>query len=191
MSGVGYDLLKENQKVKETELVINNEQGIKAFPYEQEFNADKNITFSKSGTGPVFISVFQDFWNNDPDEVATDFVINTHFEEDKKIFKAGKVTILNVNLEVKKDAEYIMIEVPIPAGFSYSDKTQGRNEDHREYHKNKVNIYFSKLSSGDYDFQIKLLPRFNGSFHLNPAKAEMMYFPVFFGRNETKWVKVN
>jgi hypothetical protein len=31
---------------------------------------------------------------------------------------------------------------------------------------------------------------FNGSYTLNPAKAELMYYPVFFGRNEMKRVKV-
>lgn len=103
---------------------------------------------------------------------------------------AGKEATLNVDLNLKKDAEYVMVEIPIPAGFSYVSKAKQGFEDHREHFKNKVNIYFTSLSAGSYDFDIKLLPRFSGSYHLNPAKAELMYFPVFFGRNEGKRVEV-
>jgi len=30
------------------------------------------------------------------------------------------------------------------------------------------------------------MPRFNGEYTLNPAKAELMYFPVFYGREGMK-----
>jgi hypothetical protein len=33
--------------------------------------------------------------------------------------------------------------------------------------------------------------RYNGVYHLNPAKAVLMYFPIFFGREEMKKVDVN
>jgi alpha-2-macroglobulin len=32
--------------------------------------------------------------------------------------------------------------------------------------------------------------RFSGVFNLNPAKAELMYFPIFFGREGIKKVVV-
>jgi hypothetical protein len=37
-----------------------------------------------------------------------------------------------------------------------------------------------------HKFTINLEPRFTGKYTLNPAKAEMMYFPVFYGREEMK-----
>ena len=82
-----------------------------------------------------------------------------------------------------------MIEVPIPAGCSYRDKPQSwrNNEVHREYFKHKVSIFCTKLTKGTYTFSIPLLPKFTGSYQLNPAKAEMMYFPVFYGREGMKF----
>jgi len=35
---------------------------------------------------------------------------------------------------------------------------------------------------------LPLLPRFTGSYSLNPARAEMMYFPVFNGNSGVKRV---
>src|SRR5690606_4113428 len=114
----------------------------------------------------------------------------TSFENDKASFKAGQQESMIVKLDVAKDAEYIMLEIPIPAGFSYVNKTKQPFEDHREYYKHKVNVYFSSLKTGSYDLKIDLLPRFSGNYTINPAKAELMYFPVFFGRNEGKRIEV-
>ena len=99
---------------------------------------------------------------------------------------------LRVSVNVKADAEYVMIEVPIPAGCSYYDKSQSwaNNEVHREHFKNKVSIFCKSLPKGQYYFTVALLPRFTGVYTLNPAKAEMMYFPVFVGREGMKRVRV-
>jgi hypothetical protein len=85
-----------------------------------------------------------------------------------------------------------MLEIPIPAGCSYEEKgRQNTWEVHREYFKNKVCIFYKDLPVGSYKAEIELLPRFNGKYSINPAKAELMYFPVFFGRNEIQNVIVN
>ena len=96
-----------------------------------------------------------------------------------------------VEVEVKADADYVMIEVPIPASCSYDAKTgRGAYEVHREYYRNKVSIFCDKLPKGKYTYSVKLLPRYTGSYMLNPAKAELMYFPTFYGRNKLKQVFV-
>lgn len=64
------------------------------------------------------------------------------------------------------------------------------NEVHREYFKNKVSIFCSSLSKGKHEFTISLLPRYTGAYTLNPAKAEMMYFPIFNGREALKKVNI-
>jgi alpha-2-macroglobulin len=53
-----------------------------------------------------------------------------------------------------------------------------------------VSIFCSSLKQGSYSFTIPLLPRYTGRFQLNPAKAEMMYFPVFFGRERMKVIDI-
>jgi alpha-2-macroglobulin len=99
---------------------------------------------------------------------------------------------LKVDVSVKADADYVMVEIPIPAGCSYSDKSQSwvNGEVHREYFRNKVSIFCKTLNKGQYSFQVSLLPRYSGTYTLNPAKAEMMYFPVFNGREEMKIVTI-
>jgi len=51
--------------------------------------------------------------------------------------------------------------------------------------------YYQKLLPGTINLSIDLLPRFTGSYTLNPAKAELMYFPIFYGNNELKKVKIS
>ena len=49
----------------------------------------------------------------------------------------------------------------------------------------------TKLKQGKYTFNIDLMLRYSGSYVLNPAKAEMMYFPVFYGREGMKKIGIN
>jgi uncharacterized protein YfaS (alpha-2-macroglobulin family) len=100
---------------------------------------------------------------------------------------------LVVRLEVKESADYVMIEVPIPAGCSYGSKENFRRfpEVHREYFREKASIFCENLPVGEYVFKIDLEPRFTGNYSLNPAKVEQMYFPVFYGRNEMKEVRID
>ena len=59
-----------------------------------------------------------------------------------------------------------------------------------EYFKEKTVIFSEKLPIGTYTFTIPLLPRFTGKYTLNPAKVELMYFPVVNANNEGKriWI---
>ncbi len=184
------DILVQGESYSTPKISINQQGIAGAFPFDTIYAPASHVAISKSGTGPVFFSVFQRHWNDAPVVVANDFVISTAFKNDKKVFNAGKEVTMEIVLALKKDAEYVMVEVPIPAGFSYVSKETQPGEDHREYFKNKVNIYFTTLAAGEYKFIIDLLPRFSGSYQLNPAKAELMYFPVFFGRNEGKRITV-
>ena len=123
------------------------------------------------------------------------FSIKTHFEQEHinvEKLNAGKVAQMVVDVNVKKKGDYIMLEVPIPAGCSYDDKKQPYSnfEVHREYFKEKVSIFCESLLVGNYKFTIDLQPRFTGSYHLNPCTAELMYFPIFSGRNEMKKINI-
>jgi uncharacterized protein YfaS (alpha-2-macroglobulin family) len=104
---------------------------------------------------------------------------------------AGQKVTCSISVDVKKDADYVMIQVPIPAGCSYDVKTKrAYGEAHREYYKNQVNIYFNRLNRGNHTFEFELMPKYTGSFTLNPAKAEPMYLPLMYGNNEVKKVKI-
>lgn len=185
-------LLKQKQHEQKPTIVINNQEAVTKFPVEKEYINIKSISIHKTGNAPVYITAFQEKWNAVPDKVEKDFVIHTAWQQSTKNLKAGKPVKLEVTLEVKKDAEYVMINIPIPAGCSYNSKNQSWSggEVHREYDLHETRIYCERLRAGIYHYTIDLLPRYKGKYHLNPAKAEWMYFPVIYGRDEMKNVAI-
>ncbi len=153
----------------------------------------KDLKVEKKGGGIVFFTAYQQVFNNNPQPVKDNFEVQTTFERRGTAvtsLKAGEKINLKVELKVLKDAEYVQIEVPIPAGCTYGEKKQDGWNTHKEFSKNKTMIFAEKLKAGTYTYIIELEPRYTGRFHLNPAKAELMYFPTFYGRNEMKKVEI-
>jgi TonB-dependent SusC/RagA subfamily outer membrane receptor len=190
------DLLKNKQQVTAPAITVKGSQttSVDKFPYTASLT-DNQITINKSGDLPVYITGYQQYWNPAPAKVDKNFTVDTWFEKDKAKLtrlKGGETVTLKAEVNVKGDADYVMIEIPIPAGCSYEDKEQSwqNGEVHREYFKEKVSIFCRKLKQGKYTFEVHLMPRFSGLYTLNPAKAEMMYFPVFYGREGIKKVKI-
>ncbi|MEX1238920.1 MAG: hypothetical protein WEB30_04355, partial [Cyclobacteriaceae bacterium] len=170
---------------------LTSEQVVQV-PFEKTVRGAAPLTITKSGRFPVYFTAYQESWNADPARIVGDFVVSTSFEGAPQKLKTGKPVNLNVAVEVKKDVEYVMIEVPVPAGCSYASKARSRanGEVHREYYSHKTNIYCQFLKKGTYTYTIPLLPRYSGSYTLNPTVAECMYFPVIYGREGVKWVRV-
>jgi uncharacterized protein YfaS (alpha-2-macroglobulin family) len=167
---------------------------ISQFPYTATLT-DKELSISKTGTLPVYITGYQQFWNAKPEKVSKDFTVNTWFEKQGKTtiqLKGGEAVELKAEVTAKGDADFVIVEIPIPAGCSYESKEQSwtNNEVHREYFKEKVSVFCRKLKQGKYTFTVNLMPRYDGKYTLNPAKAEMMYFPVFYGREGMKKVAI-
>ncbi|WP_432711987.1 alpha-2-macroglobulin family protein, partial [Pedobacter sp.] len=193
------DLLKEGEQLKATTLTItsgNNKEVISQFPYTHTFAAGETVNLQKQGTLPLYMTASQQFWNAQPEKVSKEFTVATWFENSNgakvKALKGGTAIMLKATVKVSADADYVMVEIPIPAGCSYEEKEQSwwGQEEHRAYGKNKVSIFCRKLKVGDYTFSIKLMPRYDGNYTLNPAKAELMYFPVFYGREALKKVQI-
>ncbi len=186
------DLLVEGKPLKPASLTLKGSktETITKFPYTDTLT-DNDISVSKTGTLPVYITGYQQFWNPKPKKVSKDFTVDTWFEKNgnkTNQLKGGEAVTLKAEITAKGDADFVMIEIPIPAGCSYQSKDQSwqNNEVHREYFKEKVSIFCRKLKQGKYTYTITLMPRFDGRYNLNPAKAEMMYFPVFYGREGMK-----
>lgn len=187
-------LLAEKRSTEKPVLRLSglSDRTIDQFPFEQVVDGGGSLTVSKSGALPVYFTAYQETWNRDPARSEKDFVVSTRFEDSPKVLKRGKPVKLIVDLEVKGDAEYVMIEVPIPAGCYYESKPQSRSsgEVHREYYNHKTNIYCQYLEKGKYTYSIPLLPRYFGSYTINPAVVECMYFPVLNGREGVRRVRV-
>ena len=167
---------------------------ITKFPYKTNYRSNiKNINISKTGSGMVYFTAYQNFFNTQPQPVADKFVITTSFKQNNQhaaFLKAGEKTTMTVTVNVLKDAEYVQVEMPIPAGCTYAAKTNNNWQVNKEFFKNKVVLFAESLPKGTHHFEIELEPRYSGSFTLNPAKASLMYFPVFYGRNEMKKLNI-
>ncbi len=187
------DLIKSGP-VEKPKLVFKGDinMTVEEFPFEIEVKPASKLIIEKTGTYPVYFTGYQYYWNPEPEVKSNDFEIITYFSEttDGKL-TAGKHVKLVAKVKVKKDAEYVMISIPIPAGCSYGEKpNRFRFEAHREYFRHETVIYSEKLRAGEYTFEIDLMPRYTGNYVLNPAKVELMYFPLFNANNELKRIEI-
>lgn len=164
------------------------------FPFIMPIKPDADVILTKLGENQLYISTYQHYLNSKPAVKTNDnFEITTHFDNDENHLEAGKPVRLLVDLNVKRDAGYVMITVPIPGSCTYeSSKNINLNKDsYREYFKNITNIYCENLKEGKYTYEINLIPRFSGSYCLNPAKVELMYFPSNNAHEGIKRVLIN
>lgn len=192
------DLLEENKSVTATEVYL---QGHKLPKLQQNAPLDtlllptKTLELQVHGQQPVYLSAHQSYWVQEPEPVTKDFTVKTSFASEAREaeLQAGVPVTLQVEVQVKADADFVLIEVPIPAGCSYDEKENQQTsawETHREYYRDKVSIFADHLPKGSYTYTIRLLPRYKGKYTLNPAKAELMYFPTFYGREKSKRIGI-
>ena len=193
------DLINEETGFEKNEMKLEGaiNMTVSKFPFDTIIYPiiEKTLTLVKSGSSPIFFTAYQEFWNTEPESKDKIFDIKAHLIQHGKktdTLETGIPANLVVNIDVKNKAEYVMIEIPIPAGCSYRAKPNNyRNrESHREYFKNRTAIFCEDLPVGKYTFKIPLEPRFSGKYTLNPIKVEQMYFPIFYGRNEMGKVNI-
>ncbi|MFW5706455.1 MAG: carboxypeptidase-like regulatory domain-containing protein [Bacteroidota bacterium] len=185
------DLLKETGGNLNPELIIRGdfEQTVTDFPFEQTVDGIQNISITREGVFPVYFTAYQTFRNREPEFKSNEFRVISHFNNNDTIqqCKAGEEVKLTATVRLQKDAEYIMITVPVPAGCSFSDKSRGNSHEvHREYFRNEVVIFCEKLPAGEHVFDVELIARYAGRFNLNPAQVNLMYFPTFNANERMK-----
>jgi alpha-2-macroglobulin len=167
------------------------DQTISTFPFTTTLSSDAELVIKSLSFGRVFVSTDQRHQVTDPGMRNQGFSVETRFDRHDSVMTAGREITLWVDVTVEKGASYVMIEVPIPAGCVYGEPNKTNSwEAWREQYKEGTSIFCERLPAGKHTFAIPLLPRFPGSYSLNPARAEMMYFPVFNGNSEIKRVKV-
>ncbi|NVO85241.1 carboxypeptidase-like regulatory domain-containing protein [Hymenobacter terrestris] len=171
-------------------------QQVNQFPFEVTLPAGAGpLVLRKQGGLPVYATAYQTRWNPAPTAVAKPFGVRTRLagqEGSRIMLRAGQPTELEVTVDVPAEARYMLLEVPIPAGCSYAaEKARGNAvEVHREYLRHQVGIFVDVLPAGRHVFRVALQPRYRGSYTLNPARAELMYFPTRFGRAASRQVGV-
>ena len=183
-------LEKDGGAFREASLTIDGQRFGK-FPLTRTYAPGKEITVRKEGSMPVFFTAYQQAWNDKPEPAAEGFTVSTLFRKDGKpvtTLHAGERVELVATVTADSDAEYVMVEIPIPAGCSYDSKEKGDfwKETHREYYKEKVAVFCKKLRKGTHTFTVRLLPRYTGSYHLNPARRADVLSGILWPQRDEK-----
>ncbi len=160
-------------------------------------NADPHFSFQQKGIFPLYVTVVYKYFNAQP---ATDsnsiFRVKNMFLKGRdtlKTLKQGDKIILRTIVTCDTSAEYVMVEVPIPAGCVQINKPgnyQNGFLNSREDFKEKTVFFCNTLDKGTYYFDVELDARYKGSFSINPAKAAMMYYPDKYGNTAVNHVVI-
>ncbi|KOY86105.1 hypothetical protein AD998_08055 [bacterium 336/3] len=168
-------------------------QTIREYPFEATFSPEKELKIRRNQKifSPVYITAYQQFWNEKPEKISNGFEVKSYFDNPKaqqNYLEAGKPVTLVVEVNAKQTQDYVLIEIPIPAGCSYDDK--GYNYYNWDKQKHKICIFLDRMRGGFERYTIQLIPRYTGVYTLNPAKVEMMYKPTFVGRENLKKIVI-
>lgn len=180
------DLLTGEMRKKNPATVSIRDHGgektITAFPFRMSVSPGETVSVRKTGGMPLFMMQYRTERVTHAVKGGEGFDITARVGDGSGNLTAGKPVVIKVDVDVTSDAtgEYVMIEIPVPASCSYTDN-RARSytfETHREYYKDRVNIYCERLKAGRYQFEVEVMPRFTGRFHVNPAQVSLMYLPV-------------
>ncbi len=167
---------------------------ITKFPYKVDLEPGEELTVGKESGLPAYLMQYRKERVTKAKTGVEGFEITTRLGNNSRTLEAGKPVTLTVEVNLTKDAEmqYVMIEVPVPGSCSYGQKIQWENsaETHREYFKEKTAIFCENMKAGKYTFNINLLPRFTGKYHINPSQVSLMYIPVVNANTDMKTVMV-
>ena len=188
------DLLSESaskDQLAKVNLSGKENRALTEFPYTTILQGGEQLNIKKESGIPLIYSAYT-IQRRTNEHFGDAFEIKTTISE--STLKKGNPVKMIVEVTVKQDnAEHVMIEVPIPAGCSYNSKTRGyygNYEVYREHFKEKTVIFCERLPKGQHTYYIDLLPRYSGSYIVNPAKVEMMYFPVINANNDLRKIGI-
>ncbi|MEM6395733.1 MAG: alpha-2-macroglobulin family protein [Bacteroidota bacterium] len=99
---------------------------------------------------------------------------------------------IEADLRLDAPADYVLLEIPIPAGAEYADRDEasGPGEVHREYRRNRVAVFIDHLEAGTYRYRVALDGRFAGQYTQNPPRVELQYSPAVQANGELKFVVI-
>jgi hypothetical protein len=189
------DMLKEKYKTPQVKLSGSIQKDKISFPMEATIPDSGSVKMEVKTSTPVYLSTWYKKQDANPKERSDNFEITTSFVDEKNnalsALTAGKTVTMRVEVTAKKYGDYIMIEVPIPAGCTHGDNVKGPYpEIYRQRFKDKVCIFYNYMNPGKYTIELPLEVRYKGRYTMNPARAELMYFPIFNGNNALRKVSI-
>ena len=165
---------------------------INGFPFDITLPAEGKLTVGWQGLLPLYLSCSQKVFLEKPTSDTTDFRVTTHWPSSLNEVKSGVPVTLSADVVFYKKADYIVLEIPVPSGFSYNSRQEKfAGEEHREFYRDHVAIFLRHADPGQRSFKIELMPRFTGKFVVNPAKVSLMYFPAVYSNDALRQLIIN
>ena len=164
------------------------------YPFTRTYHAHDTIRIHHQGS-ESFVNIITQKVEEKPQPDETFFKISSTInqKQEKVSLAPGQITTIEVKVEAFKTADNVILEILLPAGFSYYAKPQQSYsvESHREYYNDRTAIFCTTMPRGKYTFVIQVVPKFSGVFNLPPAKIELMYYPEIRNNEVPKMIEVN
>lgn len=168
--------------------LLTDAQGTRAVADHQKTTVSSGSFEVKNPNGrEAYVMTVTENWVKAPQRKDSTIAVSTDYSPQ---LKAGEPTPVTVTIQSTNRLGYVQLQVPMPAGCSYYGSQQIPGATHAEFYKHKVIIYVENVPSGKTTFTFDVLPKYTGTYTLNPASAELMYFPIFNGNNEVRTVEV-
>jgi len=82
---------------------------------------------------------------------------------------------IEVEVQVERNLDHAMVEVPIPAGFITGTISAPRGSSYNQ-RDGRVSFFFEGMSKGQYVLRVPIKAKFAGVFTIMPARVSLMYF---------------
>ncbi|HEV7238903.1 MAG TPA: alpha-2-macroglobulin family protein [Thermoanaerobaculia bacterium] len=178
------------------------------------------VVFTREGTGTLFYMLRLRYASNVMRLNALDrgFKVERSYslqnsDEDKTSFQAGDLIEITLRVTNTKERRYVAVTDPIPAGTEPVEawfattasalvETQNASIssgwswwerggwDHTERHDDRVNVFATRLGTGEHVFVYLVRATTAGTFVAAPTFVEEMYEPEVFGRTGTTVVEI-
>jgi len=167
----------------------------------------KTINTVKSNS----LTVERDYFSISPQQKETGEITYSKKPIAEANLLSGSEVLVKVKIASEKDLDYVLIEDPIPAGFEFiRDKSgyniegeeayQGgnyyrsyfrwMNQAHTEYRDNRYAIVLTKLYKGVYEYSYIIKAQIPGTFEVNPAVVQLMYYPEKRGFSDFEEISI-
>jgi hypothetical protein len=130
------------------------------------------------------------------------------------LVRLGSGLTAEIRLKVPHDTEYLMLEIPKPAGCEPLNPLSGWDAElvpanladtdaatprpfgatrilYREEHDDRSVVFIDSISAGDWVIRLKLQAIFAGDFRVLPVKAEAMYVPEIRANTESRRLRIS
>ncbi len=179
----------ENKPIT-AQLTINDSMKVKNFPYRFPITATTYTLTHSDAT--VFVNTSEENYTDTPVKSDSLFKVNTDFVQNgqkKTALQAGVPCQMKITLDAYRSFDYVMIEIPIPSGMRFVNKTQ-QSGCSIEYFKNKVVVFYQKLNMQQHQLLFEMIPVFRGNFVWPASKCSLMYYPYLYGNNQTQTIEI-